>query len=165
MQISKSIIVCLYLLLAYWVSLFTPMLKMFFFPTLGAIAFFFMGRTSDFKHLITISLFTMIASIIGSVFYFFNPGSLSFFLTCLITIFMIQLWKINAAPVLAVALIPFFAHPATVWLFPLSVFGALTGLLFTLWISGKLEEQLAMLLAKAAAHKNRQVEVEAEVEM
>lgn len=146
----KPIAVCLYLALAYWISSVNPMLKMFFFPTLAAIAFFFMSRVNQMKELFTISAAAIAASLIGSIIFFIDSGVFSFLITCLITISLILYYKITAAPVLAVAVIPFFAHPAMMWLFPLSLSLTLVGLIAVLWMCQKLETQFGKLFALSA---------------
>jgi len=50
-----------------------------------------------------------------------------------------QKFSWNAAPILAVALIPFFSHPQTVWVLPLSVLCSLIGIFVPLWLVQKLD--------------------------
>lgn len=152
-MILKPIVVCLYLALAYWLSSQNPMLKMLFFPTLAAIAFFFMSRATQLKELFKVSAAAIVASTIGSIFFFLHSGVLSFLITCLLTISFILICKINAAPVLAVAVIPFFAHPPLVWLFPVSIIFTLAGLVLVLWSCQRLEVMLAKLLLVSSAKK------------
>ena len=136
----KSTIICAYLLFTYWLSFRTPMLHMIFYPTLAAFSFLFMSRSIDEKVLYKIVGGAILSSFIGSSLYFINSGFLSFFLTSFVVIWMIQKFNWNAAPILAVSLIPYFAKPSSVWILPLSVSCSLFGLLITLWMIQEIEK-------------------------
>ncbi|MEI7025217.1 hypothetical protein [Paenibacillus sp. y28] len=133
-MVLKSLIISLYLLGAYWASLQFPALHMIFFPTLGAFCYLFLTRKYDMKEVSRISVGAVVSSTFGSIMYMLDWGLPAFFVTCLMTIWMIRRWHWNAPPIVAVALIPFFSHPAPVWGFPLSVLLALAGLHVTIWL-------------------------------
>jgi hypothetical protein len=140
----RSLITCSYLMAVYWASTHFPSMKMVFYPTLGAFSFLFLHRGGHIKDTGRIIVGAIIAVTIGSIFYNISTGVVSFFATAIITISLIQLFKWNAAPILAVSLIPYFAHPVSIWMLPLAVLISLIGLLLPLWLAGKLE-QLAWL--------------------
>jgi len=159
-MIFKSFIVCLYLMFIYWLSSLNPLLKMLFYPTLGAIAFFFITRVTEVRGLIKISVAAATASTIGSFLYFSDFGLSAFFITSLVTIFMIQYFKLNAAPILAISLLPFYAHPEAMWTIPLSVSCSLSGLILTLCLSQKIEEKARTLFRNHVKKQRHQVETE-----
>lgn len=136
----RSLIICCYLMIAYWVSCQFPSLKMVFYPTLGAFSFLFIHRVGQIKNMGRIIIGATIAATIGSIFYTMNTGAISFFATAILTISLIHFFKWNAAPILAVSLIPYFAHPASVWILPAAVLVSLIGLLLPLWLIGKIEQ-------------------------
>jgi len=136
----RSLIICSYLMIAYWVSTQFPSLKMVFYPTLGAFSFIFIQRVGQMKDVKRIILGAAIASTIGSMMYALDNGVMSFFATAIITISLIHFFKWNAAPILAVSLIPYFAHPVSIWTLPVAVVVSLIGLLLTLWLIGKIEQ-------------------------
>lgn len=136
----KSTIICLYLLFTYWLSFRTPMLHMVFYPTLAAFSFLFISRSIDKKGLYKIIGGAILASTIGSLLYFVNASFVSFFLTAFVVIWMIQKFNWNAAPILAISLIPFFSKPSSILILPLSVSCSLLGLLITLWVIQQIEK-------------------------
>lgn len=137
----KSVIICLYLVFTYWLSFRAPELHMIFYPTLAAFSFLFMSRSTDRKNVYKIVGGAILASTIGSSLYFVNHGFVSFFLTSFVVIWMIQKFNWNAAPILAVSLIPYFSKPPSVWILPLSVSCSLLGLLVTLWVIQQVERK------------------------
>ncbi|MEW9701099.1 hypothetical protein [Paenibacillus sp. SI8] len=139
-MLLRSLIVCCYLMAAYWASYHFPSMKMVFYPTLGAFSFLFMHRVDQIKDLGRIIIGASISVTIGSLLYALSTGVLSFFLTAIVTISLIQFFKWNAAPIMAVSFIPFFAHPVSVWALPTAVFVSLVGLLLSVWLTGKLEQ-------------------------
>ena len=125
---------------AYWASYHFPSLKMVFYPTLGAFSFLFMHRVDNIREIRKIIIGAIIAVTMGSLFYAISHGAISFFMTALVTITLIQFFKWNAAPILAVSFIPYFAHPVSMWALPIAVFVSLTGLLISIWLIGKVEQ-------------------------
>lgn len=138
-MLLRSLIMCCYLMGAYWASYHFPSLKMVFFPTLGAFSFLFMHRVDQIKDIGRITLGAVIAVSIGSLMYSLSHGAVSFFITALLTILLIQFFKWNAAPILAVSFIPFFAHPTSFWALPAAVVVSLLGLVVSVWLMGKVE--------------------------
>lgn len=136
----RSLVICCYLMGAYWASYHFPSLKMVFYPTLGAFSFLFMHRVDNIREIRRIIIGAIIAVTMGSVFYTISTGAVSFFLTALVTITLIQFFKWNAAPILAVSFIPYFAHPVSMWALPIAVFVSLTGLLLSIWLIGRVEK-------------------------
>ncbi|CAN7179366.1 HPP family protein [Paenibacillus sp. LjRoot153] len=136
----RSLMICCYLMGAYWASYHFPSLKMVFYPTLGAFSFLFMHRVDNIREIRRIILGAIIAVTMGSLFYTISTGAVSFFLTALVTITLIQFFKWNAAPILAVSFIPYFAHPVSMWALPIAVLVSLTGLLISIWFIGKVEQ-------------------------
>ncbi|OCT15881.1 hypothetical protein A8709_09660 [Paenibacillus pectinilyticus] len=136
----RSIIMCCYLMGAYWASYHFPSLKMVFYPTLGAFSFLFMHRVDKIKEIRRIILGAIIAVTMGSLFYTISSGAISFFLTAIVTITLIQFFKWNAAPILSVSFIPFFSHAVSLWALPIAVFVSLTGLLISIWLIAKVEQ-------------------------
>lgn len=147
----KSAVICSYLLVAYWLSSHFGILKMCFYPTLGAFSYFFISRSLNKNEASKVVAAAVAASAAGSVFHLLSPGPLAFLLTCILTIAIIQFIKIQAAPILAVALIPFFAPLPAVWTLPVFVCGSLIGLLAALKVSNGLETIWAMVRAGAKA--------------
>jgi hypothetical protein len=137
----------MYLAAAYSLSSHFGMLKMCFYPTLGAFSYFFISRslsTTDFGKII---VGAFLAASTGSALHALNPGAITFFLTCASTIGLIQLIRIPIAPLLAVSLIPFFTDLPNIWTLPLFVSVTLVGLCAAVKLSDGL--QALWLLAKA----------------
>ncbi|WP_339205463.1 HPP family protein [Paenibacillus sp. FSL K6-3182] len=141
----RTYAICLYIILIYWVSLHIPYMHSLFFPTLGAFSLLFISRPFEKSQLRKIALGAVFSSCIGSILNHWNPGVLSLLLTLLIVIFCINRLKLNAPPILAVALIPFFTQPTQLWVIPLSVCGALLGLLVTLSAAVYIEKRFESL--------------------
>ncbi|MGO4271471.1 hypothetical protein AB4Z22_16765 [Paenibacillus sp. TAF58] len=136
----RSLVMCCYLMGAYWASYHFPSMKMVFYPTLGAFSFLFMHRVDQIKDIGRITMGAIIAVTIGSSMYAISHGAMSFFITAILTISLIQWFKWNAAPILAVSFIPFFAHPVAFWALPAAVLVSLLGLIGSIWLIGKLEQ-------------------------
>ncbi|MDF2658645.1 MAG: hypothetical protein K0Q94_1436 [Paenibacillus sp.] len=145
-MLLRSFVICGYLAAAYWISAHYPIFKMVFYPTLGAFSYLFMQRMDQMKDIRRIIIGACISTGIGAVFYTISSGALSLLATALVTVLLIQWCKWNAAPILAVSLIPYFVRPEVVWVLPLTVLASLLCLLLPLWLIGKLE----LLLRKAA---------------
>ena len=139
----KTYAICIYIILIYWISLHIPHMKSLFFPTLGAFSLLFVSRSFEKAEVRKIALGAVTASVIGSLFAYWNPGVVSLLLTLLIVIGLINKFKWNAPPILAVSLIPFFTQPDLAWVIPLSVFLSLGGLVLTLsiaaYVDGKID--------------------------
>lgn len=144
----KFFIYSLYLSAAYWISLHFPPLGMMFYPSLGSFSVILMKQKNDDHSLRKIILSATITSTLGSILSFFYPSIITFFITAFITFWVMQKFDWNAAPVLAVALIPFFSHPQTVWVLPLSVLCSLIGLSLPLWMVQKLNRKEEVLVGE-----------------
>lgn len=128
-MILKSIAICSYLTLLYWMSTHFSELHMIFFPTLGAFGFICITRTVDLRWIMKICVGAVASSVIGASIYTLHSGVLSLLAVTLITIWMIHHFKLNAPPILAISLIPFFSKSGSIMIMPLSVSLALLGLL------------------------------------
>ncbi|EFM10209.1 conserved hypothetical protein [Paenibacillus curdlanolyticus YK9] len=138
----RVVMVSLYLMVIYWASSHFPDVHTLFFPTLGAFCLLFLMRSFERTAWARISVGAVIGATVGNVLYSINPGPVTFFLNALLMITLITRMKWNAPPILAVAFIPYFSHPTTVWTLPLSVALSLSGLIATLWITETLERGL-----------------------
>ncbi|MFH5185998.1 hypothetical protein ACHHV8_27005 [Paenibacillus sp. TAB 01] len=128
----KTWTICFYLLLIYWIAQHIPSVKMLFYPTLGAFSYLFISRTFAFKDFCRLIAGASAASLISSALFLSDTGFISFFAAVLSTIILIQKFRLNAPPILAIALVPFFTHPGNLWGLPLAVLVSLSGLLLTL---------------------------------
>jgi Predicted membrane protein len=137
----KTIAICLYVVLIYWLSLHISFLDTLFFPTLGAFSFLFLSRSSSISEVGRVTFGAVISSGIGTVLYYIYPSPLSLFINVIITIYLINRFKWNAPPIVAVALIPFFSHSAHHWVIPISVCTAMLGLMFVLYVAQQLESR------------------------
>lgn len=135
----KIIAICLYLMLIYWISQHIPVVKMIFYPTLGAFSYLFITRAFSFKDFGRMIAGACVASLISSALYLSHTGMISFLAATLLTIILIQRFKLNAPPVLAIALVPFFAQPEHLLTLPLSVLVSLSGLLLIISITKLIE--------------------------
>ncbi|KRE53679.1 hypothetical protein [Paenibacillus sp. Soil522] len=141
----RTYAICLYIILIYWISLHIPHMHSLFFPTLGAFSLLFISRPFDNTEVGKIAFGAVLASFIGSFFVYWNAGVLSLLLTLVIVIALINKFKWNAPPILAVSLIPFFTQPPLLWVIPLSVCGSLLGLLLTLSAAAYFEKRVGTL--------------------
>lgn len=114
-----------------------------FFPTLGAFSLLFISRPLNRTEVRNIAVGAIVASAIGSLFITFSPGIFSLLATMLIVIGLMKKMNWNAPPILAVALIPFFTQPPTLWIIPISVGCTLAGLLITLSAAAYVEKLLS----------------------
>ncbi|MGO4108681.1 HPP family protein [Paenibacillus sp. YAF4_2] len=137
----KTIVICLYVGLIYWLSLHFSFLDTLFFPTLGAFSFLFLSRSSTISEVGKVTFGAVVSSGIGTLLYYIYPSAISLFVNVIITIWLINKFKWNAPPIVAVALIPFFSHSAHHWAIPLSVCAALLGLMLVLYIAGLVESR------------------------
>ncbi|MCM3631285.1 HPP family protein [Paenibacillus glycanilyticus] len=141
----KTIALCLYVMLIYWLSLHFSFLDTLFFPTLGAFSFLFISRSSTIAEVGKITFGAVVSSVLGTVLYYIYPSPISLFINVLITIWLINKFKWNAPPIVAVALIPFFSHSPNHWFIPLSVCVALLGLMLVLYIVRVIESRRAQV--------------------
>ncbi|WJH35656.1 HPP family protein [Paenibacillus sp. CC-CFT747] len=129
---SKTLVICLYLLLIYWLSVHYGTLHWFFYPSLGAFSFLLMHRTFHLRELGKVVAGAVLVSTISSVTYHLSSGLLCFLGTSLLTVWLMTRLKWNAPPILALSLVPFFAHPDKVWSFPVAVAVTLLGLMLAI---------------------------------
>ncbi|OMF37247.1 hypothetical protein BK133_06490 [Paenibacillus sp. FSL H8-0548] len=141
----RTYAICLYIIMVYWVSLHVPYMNALFFPTLGAFSLLFISRPFEKAEVRKIAFGAILSSVIGSLFVFWSSGVLSLLFTLLIVIFLINKFKWNAPPILAVSLIPFFTQPPLLWVIPLSVCGSLLGLLMTLSAASYVEKRFGTI--------------------
>ena len=135
----KIIAICFYLMLIYWLSQQIPSIKMIFYPTLGAFSYLFITRAFSFKDFGKMIAGACTASLVSSALYLSHTGMISFLAATLLTIILIQKFKLNAPPVLAIALVPYFAQPDHLWTLPLAVLISLSGLLLLLSLTQLIE--------------------------
>ncbi|TVY01897.1 hypothetical protein [Paenibacillus cremeus] len=145
----KTIAIALYLLLIYWLSQSFPTLKPLFYPTLGAFSYLFVSRTFAIKDLMRLVAGAAAASTLGSVLFLTGSGLWAFLVTSLCTILLIRKFHLNAPPIMAVALIPFFSQAVHWWVLPLSVSASLSGLVATLLLTELLAQPIRMLLLRS----------------
>lgn len=148
----KVLVIGLYMMLIYWLSLHFAFLDTLFFPTLGAFSFLFVSRSFRYAELSKITWGAFVSSMVGTALFAVYPGSVSLLANVLITIWMINRFKWNAPPIVAVSLIPFFSQTDRLWLIPLSVCAALLGLIAFLYAAERLERRWPQL---APAWKTR----------
>lgn len=139
----KTYAICLYLVVVYWISLHIPHMHALFFPTLGAFSLLFISRPFSKAEVGRIAIGAVAAALVGSLLAHWHAGALSLLATLLIVIGLINRFKWNAPPILAVALIPYFTQPPLFWAIPLSVCGALAGLLLTLTVADYAEAYIS----------------------
>jgi hypothetical protein len=142
-MIIRSVGLGLYIMFIYWLSSHAPGMHMLFFPTLGAFGFLFITRSPRLPELGGIAAGAVCSSVIGTLAYAVNDGMASLFVGTLATIWLVRTLKLNAPPIVAVSLIPFFAHPTNLWVAPLSVAASLAGLLAVLGLVYAVERLLA----------------------
>ncbi|CAG7657411.1 HPP family protein [Paenibacillus allorhizosphaerae] len=147
----KTVAIALYLLLIYWLSQSFPTLKPLFYPTLGAFSYLFVSRAFAMKDLMKLVAGAGAASAIGSLFYAMHAGLWTFLVACLCTILVIRKFHLNAPPILAVSLIPFFSQPTYWWVLPLSVTASLSGLLVILLLTELITYAIKKRLFKPAS--------------
>lgn len=149
----KTYAICFYLVFIYWISLHIPHMNGLFFPTLGAFSLLFISRPFSKIEVSRIAIGAVAASAVGSLLAYIHSGALSLLATLLVVISLIHIFKWNAPPILAVALIPYFTQPTVFWVVPLSVCGALAGLLLTLTAADYCEQtfgRVRLLLNRSA---------------
>jgi hypothetical protein len=149
---TKFAVITIYLATIYWLSKHIPLLEPLFYPTLGAISYLLVSRTMTGKESASILAGAVAASVAGSALHAWLPGTFSFLATFVFGLFLIRKFRLNAPPILAIALIPFFEPPATPWTVPLAVFLTLSTLLLCLLL---VERASALWTAVAGAYRGR----------
>jgi hypothetical protein len=139
---TKIAFICMYVVLIYWASSHFSVLNALFYPTLGAFCFLFISRTFDFKELSIIAIGAVISSVIGTTLFLLLPGVLGLLINTVLTIWLIQKFKWNAPPILAVSFIPYFTNPSSLWIIPLSVLISLLGLLMIVYLATAVEKRV-----------------------
>ncbi|GAA3410423.1 hypothetical protein ACFFNY_21755 [Paenibacillus hodogayensis] len=147
----KSSVICGYLLVAYWLSSHFGLLKMCFYPSLGAFSYFFISRNLQKTETVKLVGAAIAVAAAGSALNALHPSSVAFLLTCIMALGIIHFIRIQAAPLLAVALIPFFAPLPHLWTLPVFVGMSLLGLLAALQLSRGLEAVWAAARPEAKA--------------
>ncbi|WP_337100833.1 hypothetical protein [Paenibacillus sp. YIM B09110] len=137
----KSVAICVYIVLIYWISMHVPIMHTLFFPTLGAFSLLFISKPFKKDIVGKVALGAITASLIGSLCMHFSTGVLSILLNTVAVMWLIRKFKWNAPPILAVSFIPFFTQPSTIWITPLSVAVSLLGLLLFLYTAVRLERK------------------------
>lgn len=135
----KLFMVCVYLTFAYWMSFHISPSKMFFFPTLGAFSYFFISHSMSTTESLKIICAAVIGVTCSSILHFLHPGVVTFFITCVVIISMLHMFKLKAAPIIAVSLIPYFSKLSSVWILPISVLCSLAGLFLALYFAQLIE--------------------------
>ncbi|GLX67212.1 HPP family protein [Paenibacillus glycanilyticus] len=141
----KIIVIGLYVVLIYWLSLHFTFLDTLFFPTLGAFSFLFLTRSSTISEIGKVTLGAVISSGLGTLLHFLYPSPISLFVNVIITMWLINKFKWNAPPIVAVSLVPFFSHSPHQWAIPLSVCAALLGLMLVLYLVQVIESRRAQI--------------------
>lgn len=147
----KTVAIALYLLLIYWLSQSFPTLKPLFYPTLGAFSYLFVSRAFAAKELMKLVAGAAAASMVGSLLFITHTGLWAFLVTCLCTILLIRRFHLNAPPILAVSLVPFFSQSIHWWVLPLSVTASLSGLVVMLLLTELTIDVVRKKLLKPAA--------------
>jgi hypothetical protein len=141
----KTIAIGIYIVIIYWISTHVSSMHTLFFPTIGAFSLLFISRPFNKAELSKIAFGAIVSSVIGTAIVSVHPGVISLFINTLIVITLITKLKWNAPPILAVSFVPFFVQPTYLWAIPLSVCGALLGLLLTLYAVHLVEKKWASL--------------------
>lgn len=145
----KAFAICLYIVGIYWVSSRMPSLHALFFPTLGAFSLLFIAHPFSPVRLGRVAFGAIIAVLVGTAMAYVHPGAITLFCNMLIVIYLINRFKWNAPPILAVSLIPFFVHASYIWVIPLSVCASLLGLLITLFVAHHVERIIPVQTQRA----------------
>ncbi|HZG75123.1 MAG TPA: hypothetical protein VEZ72_04640 [Paenibacillus sp.] len=118
---TKLIVISMYLALIHWLSTHVPLLEPLFYPTLGAFSYLLVARPMNGKESISIMAGAVAASVVGAALQYWAPGTVSLLATFVIGLTIIRRFNLNAPPVLAIALMPFFETPPTPWTIPVAV--------------------------------------------
>ncbi|SFT21964.1 HPP family protein [Paenibacillus sp. BC26] len=154
----KSLAICLYVMVLYWLSLHVSFLDTLFFPTIGSFSFLFLTRTYSMSELGKITFGSVVSAIIGTILFYLYPSSLTLFVNAVIIIWLIRKFNWNAPPIAAIALIPFFSHTSHLWAIPISVCAALVGLMAALVLAEVLERKFGHQLSVMFRNKPAAVE-------
>lgn len=134
----KIVISSLFLMSVYLISAKFSILHMLFYPTLGAFCFLISSRKLTCKEALSILAGATAASAIGVGMYEIYDGPVTIFIAALLVMRMIMFFKLNAPPIIAISLIPFFSHPPNPWISPVFTLVSLSGLFLTLGISDRI---------------------------
>ncbi|CAI6058384.1 HPP family protein [Cohnella sp. JJ-181] len=145
----KAVAICLYIVGIYWISSRMPSLHALFFPTLGAFSLLFIAHPFSPAKLGKVAFGAVVAVLIGTTIAYANQSALALLADLLIVVYLINRFKWNAPPILAVSLIPFFVHASYIWILPLSVCVSLLGLLVTLWVAHHVERIVPLQIRRA----------------
>ncbi|CAM4287808.1 hypothetical protein [Paenibacillus tarimensis] len=108
---TKISVISLYLVIIYWLSMHVPMLKPLFYPTLGTLSYVLATRQLTIRESASIMTGAVAASLLGTGFHYWLPETVAILATFLLSVLMIQRFRLNAPPILAIALISYFAPP------------------------------------------------------
>ncbi len=137
---TKIVLISLYIVLIYWISLKLEALHMMFFPSLGAYCLFLFSKQLHTKFIVKIFLGSVFVALISTVMFQLNDGLLSLFCTMLIAVGIIYKFELNAPPILAVAMIPYYIQAPSYWEFPFALSLTLIGLVAVLLLNEGLEK-------------------------
>ncbi|SFB56569.1 hypothetical protein SAMN05216312_113209 [Cohnella sp. OV330] len=146
----KAVAICLYIVGIYWLSSRVPAMHALFFPTLGAFSLLFIAHPFSPGKLGKVAFGAVVSVLIGTTLSYVYPGAVSLLVNMLIVIYLINRFKWNAPPILAVSLIPFFVHTSFIWVIPASVCVSLIGLVLTLWIAHHVERIISVQTRSAS---------------
>ena len=142
---TKVVLVSLYLAAIYWLSLHIAPLAPLFFPTLGAFSYYLIMSNPTARRYILLVAGAGLASLLGSAAFLWLPELPAILATFILTVVLIRRLQLNAPPILAIALIPFFDRPQELWSTPITVFVALTILVALLMLAGQAATTAAKL--------------------
>ncbi|MFC5652539.1 HPP family protein [Paenibacillus solisilvae] len=150
----RTVAICIYIVSIYWVSSRIPSLHTLFFPTLGAFSLLFIARPFSAAQLGKVAFGAILSSLIGTVLVYLHPGVITLLINTVIVIYLINRFKWNAPPILAVSFVPFFVQSSFIWAIPLSVCGSLLGLLITLFVVHYIERAVPVFLKSGVAKED-----------
>jgi hypothetical protein len=122
----KVVVVALYLAFIYWLSLHIAPLAPLFFPTLGAFSYFLITNNPTARRAVLLVAGASLASLLGAAAFLWLPEMPAILGAFILTVVLIRRFHLNAPPILAIALIPFFDRPQELWSTPMTVFVTLT---------------------------------------
>ncbi|MBO7744659.1 HPP family protein [Paenibacillus sp. MWE-103] len=159
-MVIRSVGLGLYMMFVYWLSSHSPGMHMLFFPTLGAFGFLFITRSPRMKELFGIAGGAVLSAAVGTAAYALHGGMVSLFCSTLAMIWLVRALKLNAPPIIAVALIPFFAHPDKLWVAPASVAVSIAGLLAVMGLVYAVEGLFARVQASLPLRQGVQMDAD-----
>lgn len=126
---AKLVVISLYIVLIYWISSQWPSMHALFYPTLGAFSFLLATREFDLKHAGRILVGATVAAALGTSLHALVAGVPGLLADTLVVGWLIHRFRLNAPPILAVSIIPFFVEQPNVWAEPVAVLVSLAGLI------------------------------------